>query len=74
MALDPQRSLVPLRDWQLARSASLFCPAPTVLEAINCVLARRGMAVLYVQADGTIGPTDPLLLQIPYEPSPFFVC
>lgn len=51
--------------------AGLFCAAPTVLEAINGVLAQRGMPTLHVHADGTIGPADPLLLRMEYVPSPF---
>ncbi len=51
----------------------LFCASPTVLEAINAVLQQRGGRPLWVQADGTIGPTDPLLLRVEYVPSPF-VC
>ena len=51
----------------------LFCASPTILEAINGVLKQRDMPVLWVQSDGTIGPTDPLLLTAHYVPSPF-VC
>jgi hypothetical protein len=46
-------------------------PSPTVLEAINCVLTQRGLPTLWVQPDGTIGPTDPLLLRVEYVPTPF---
>ena len=49
----------------------LFCASPTVLEAINNVLYHRGLPTLWVQADGTIGPTDPLLGRVEYLPSPF---
>jgi hypothetical protein len=51
----------------------LFCNAPTVLQAINRVRCAQGRPVLRVQADGTIGPADPILLRIEYTPSPF-VC
>ena len=51
--------------------AGLFCAAPTVLEAINGVLVDRGLPTLYVQPDGTIGPTDPVLMRVEYVPSPF---
>ena len=51
----------------------LFCAAPTVLEAINRVLHAQNLPTLWVQPDGTIGPADPLLLRVEYEPSPF-VC
>jgi hypothetical protein len=49
----------------------LFCASPTVLEAINGVLQQRGVPTLWVQADGTIGPADPLLMRVEYIPSPF---
>jgi hypothetical protein len=52
----------------------LFCAAPTILEAINAILHQRGMATLWVQPDGTIGPTDPLLARVEYVPTPFYVC
>ena len=48
-----------------------FCASPTVLEAINSVLEQRGMPTLWVQPDGTIGPTDPLLMTVEYIPTPF---
>jgi hypothetical protein len=51
-----------------------FCASPTVLEAINFVLQQRGLPTLWVQPDGTIGPTDPLLMTVEFVPSPFFVC
>jgi hypothetical protein len=82
MSLDPRKALA-ARD---ARSTAmvhvpsrnpfptgLFCASPTVLEAINSVLHQRGVPLLWVQADGTIGPTDPLLFRVEYVPSPF-VC
>ena len=82
MSLDPRKALA-ARD---ARGTAmvhvpnrapfptgLFCASPTVLEAINMVLHERGVTRLWVQADGTIGPTDPLLLRVEYVPSPF-VC
>jgi hypothetical protein len=49
----------------------LFCASPTVLQAINQVLAHRGMPTLCVLPDGTIGPTDPLTFRVEYLPSPF---
>ena len=54
-----------------ASAGGLFCASPTVLEAINNVLYHRGLPTLWVQADGTIGPTDPLLGRVEYVPSPF---
>jgi hypothetical protein len=48
-----------------------FCASPTVLEAINSVLEQRGLPTLWVQPDGTIGPTDPLLMTVEYIPTPF---
>ena len=82
MSLDPRKALAP-RDAHptamvhVPRRATfptgLFCASPTVLEAINHVLHQRGVQPLWVQADGTIGPTDPLLLRVEYVPSPF-VC
>jgi hypothetical protein len=48
-----------------------FCASPTILEAINHMMQGRGMATLWVQMDGTIGPTDPLLMRVEYVPSPF---
>ena len=52
----------------------LFCASPTVLEAINSVLFQRGLPTLWVQPDGTIGPTDPLMFRVEYVPSPFLTC
>jgi hypothetical protein len=51
-----------------------FCAAPTILEAINAILHQRGVPTLWVQPDGTIGPTDPLLARVEYVPTPFYVC
>lgn len=51
----------------------LFCASPTVLEAINNVLYHRGLPTLWVENDGTIGPTDPLLGRVEYVPSPFIL-
>ncbi len=51
----------------------IFCASPTVLEAINYMLYERGLPTLWVQPDGTIGPTDPLVLRFEYVPSPFVV-
>lgn len=82
MPPDPQNDLVP-RDPNAgaimrlrggsggATSGGLFCASPTVLEAINNVLYHRGLPTLWVEADGTIGPTDPLLGRVEYVPSPF---
>jgi hypothetical protein len=84
MAVDPRKALAPrdprhnaivhvppARDGYFP--TGLFCASPTVLEAINVVLRDRGVPPLWVQADGTIGPTDPLLLTAHFVPSPF-VC
>lgn len=49
----------------------LFCVSPTVLEAINQALTFRGFPALWVMADGTIGPSDPLLMIVECEPNPF---
>ena len=74
MPVDPDKALVPARS-TLARQPHLawgvFCASPTVLEAINGVLHRQGLATLRVLDDGTIAPTDPLLLRVEYVPSPF---
>jgi hypothetical protein len=61
-------------SWLPGFPVGFFCAAPTILEAINGILASRGLPTLYVQPDGTIGPTDPLLLQVEYTPEPPFVC
>jgi hypothetical protein len=83
MAVDPRNAIAPHDPHQSALAriparddyfpTGLFCASPTVLEAINNVLQQRGIPLLWVQADGTIGPTDPLLLTAHYVPSPF-VC
>jgi hypothetical protein len=49
----------------------LFCASPTVLEAINAALHHRGLPTLWVQPDGSIGPTDPLILRVECDPFPF---
>ncbi len=54
-----------------ASPGRLFCASPTVLEAINHVLYHRGLPTLWVEADGTIGPSDPLMFRVEYVPSPF---
>jgi hypothetical protein len=82
MSVDPRKALA-ARDARTTAMVhvpgrapfptGLFCASPTVLEAINMVLHERGVPPLWVQADGTIGPTDPLLLRVEYVPSPF-VC
>jgi hypothetical protein len=59
---------IPRRD---AFPVGVFCASPTVLEAINHVLYERGIPTLWVQPDGTIGPTDPLIFTVEYIPSPF---
>ena len=73
MSSTPQRSLVRY-DAALSfgggGSGGIFCAAPTVLEAINFVLHRQGLSLLWVQADGTIGPADPLLAAIEFNPNP----
>jgi hypothetical protein len=58
-------------SWLPGFAVGFFCAAPTILEAINGVLGSRGLPTLYVQHDGTIGPTNPLLLQVQYVPPPF---
>ena len=84
MPPDPQPNLPALRDPRttaLARRPrpegafpiGLFCASPTVLEAINDALYQRGLPTLWVQADGSIGPTDPLILRMECDPYPF-VC
>jgi hypothetical protein len=60
-------------SWLPSFPLGFFCAAPTILEAINGILQARGLPTLYVQPDGTIGPTDPLLLQVEYTPEPPFV-
>ena len=60
-------------SWLPGFPIGFFCAAPTILEAINGMLERRGLPKLYVQPDGTIGPTDPLLLQVEYVPEPPFM-
>jgi len=49
-----------------------FSASPTVLEAINVVLEQRGAPPLWIQEDGTIGPNNPVQLQVVYIPSPFW--
>jgi hypothetical protein len=74
MATPPDRSLAPYNTALALRgntATSIFCPAPTILEAINHVLRRQGMPLLWAHADGTIGHADPLVLQMEYSPSPF---
>jgi hypothetical protein len=51
----------------------MFCASPTVLEAINDSLYRRGLPTMWVMPDGSIGPTDPLILRMECDPYPF-VC
>jgi hypothetical protein len=73
--MDPDKSLVPYRG-AMSRAPGgmpwgVFCASPTVLEAINNVLQQKGMRQLWVLPDGSIGPTDPLLLRMEYVPSPF---
>jgi hypothetical protein len=60
-------------SWLPSFPVGFFCAAPTILEAINGILESRGMPTLYVQADGTIGPTNPLLLHVEYTATPPFV-
>ncbi len=85
MATDPDKSLVPhgrpgtalVRSRppepppELPLGVGLFCAAPTILEAINLILLERGVPTLWVQPDGEIGPTDPLVGRVEYVPSPF---
>lgn len=54
-------------------AGGLFCASPTVLEAINNVLYHRGLPTLWADADGAIGPGDPLLGRVEYVPSPFIL-
>ena len=81
MPADPHNGIVPrepragalmrLRGGPGVSAGGLFCASPTVLEAINSVLMQRGLPTLWVQPDGTIGPTDPLTFRVEYVPSPF---
>lgn len=49
-----------------------FSASPTVLEAINIYLENSGLPTLWVQDDGTIGPQNPVQLQLVYIPTPFW--
>lgn len=80
MAFDPQKALATHDPFagaivhvppDRAFPVGLFCASPTVLEAINAVLTERRLPTLWVQPDGSIGPNDPLVMQVVYIPTPF---
>src|SRR4051812_7114984 len=75
---DPRSTALARRTVAITPSADpfpigLFCASPTVLEAINEALRHSGLPLLWVQLDGSIGPTDPLILRMQCDPYPF-VC